>query len=62
MSRSELRWALITYVAAASLSNFLLAVGNLGPIHQRTAPTYCCGTEVDALHRSFEPDADDMWR
>jgi hypothetical protein len=43
------RWALVAYVAILSLSNVLLVLGNLGPIHQRTTPIYRPAAEVTAL-------------
>ncbi len=43
------RWAVVAYVAVASLSNVLLVLGSLGPIHQRSAPAFRPGAEVAAL-------------
>jgi hypothetical protein len=43
------RWALTAYVAILSLSNLLLVLGNLGPIHQRTTPIYRPAAEITAL-------------
>jgi hypothetical protein len=45
----KLRWALVGYVALLSLSNLLLVLGNLGPIHQRTTPIYRPTAEIVAL-------------
>jgi hypothetical protein len=43
------RWALLAYIAILSLSNVLLVLGNLGPIHQRTTPIYRPAAEIAAL-------------
>jgi hypothetical protein len=47
--RPRLRWGLAGYVALASVSNLLLVVGSLGPIHQRTTPIFRPGAEVATL-------------
>jgi hypothetical protein len=49
----------IYYVAIVSLSNVLLVLGNLGPIHQRVVPIYRPEDEVAALEwlaAETEPD------
>jgi hypothetical protein len=43
------RRVLVAYVAILSLSNILLVLGNLGPIHQLTTPIYRPAAEVAAL-------------
>ena len=40
---------MVAFVAIASLSNLLLVIGNLGPIHYRTPPIFRPANEVAAL-------------